>query len=137
MVAKTSIHSTGRAPAAARADTRRGSPGYLRLTDEAIEEHLRGRESIGIYPLLEDDTCWFLACDLDGKTWQLDQDFLPQRGFGNLIALPLQGRCRSADTSVFLDPATLEPWPDHWAFLSRSSGSARSDSSACSRGARR
>ena len=42
------------------------------MDDEAIEEHLRGRESIGIYPLLKDDSCWFLACDLDGRTWQLD-----------------------------------------------------------------
>ena len=47
-----------------------------------------------------------------------NQDFLPQRGFGNLIALPLQGRCRRAGTNVFLDPATLEPCPDQWAFLS-------------------
>lgn len=43
-----------------------------------------------------------------------NQDFLPAKGFGNLIALPLQGRCRAAGTSVFLDPVTLEPWPDHW-----------------------
>ena len=34
-----------------------------------------------------------------------NQDFLPAKGFGNLIALPLQGRCRAAGTSVFLDPA--------------------------------
>src|SRR5712691_8468636 len=47
-----------------------------------------------------------------------NQDFLPQKGFGNLIALPLQGRCRAAGTSVFLDPATLESWPDQRAFLS-------------------
>ena len=40
-----------------------------------------------------------------------------QKGFGNLIALPLQGRCRTAGTSVFLDPATFEPLPDQWAFL--------------------
>src|ERR671936_245021 len=46
------------------------------------------------------------------------QDFLPAKGFGNVIALPLQGRCRAASTSVFLDPATLEPWPGQWAFLS-------------------
>ena len=46
-----------------------------------------------------------------------NQDFLPAKGFGNLIALPLQGRCRAVGTSVFLDPATLEPWPDQWAFL--------------------
>jgi hypothetical protein len=46
-----------------------------------------------------------------------NQDFRPQKGFGNLIALPLQGRCRSAGTSVFLDPETMSPWPDQWAFL--------------------
>src|SRR5580704_7904015 len=51
----------------------RGGPKtYLDLTDETIEEHLRGLESIGIYPLLKDDTCCFLACDLDGATCQLD-----------------------------------------------------------------
>src|SRR5712691_4848317 len=46
-----------------------------------------------------------------------NQDFLPQKGFGNLIALPLQGRCRAVGTSVFLDPATLEPALDQWALL--------------------
>ncbi len=46
-----------------------------------------------------------------------NQDFLPAKGLGNLIALPLQGRYRAADTSVFLDPATLEPLPDQWTFL--------------------
>ena len=178
---------SGYAPATAEGWNRHGPKTYLPLDDEAIERHLRGRESIGVYPLLQDDTCWFLACDLDGTTWQLDalalleacdeygvpaalersrsgagghvwvffaapvaaaaarrlgalllraamtrrgeldlasydrlfpsQDFLPAKGFGNLIALPLQGRCRAAGTSVFLDPATLEPWPDQWAFL--------------------
>ena len=46
------------------------------------------------------------------------QDFLPKGSLGNLIALPLQGGCRQRGTTVFLDPATLEPWPDQWAFLS-------------------
>ncbi len=46
------------------------------------------------------------------------QDFLPKAGFGNLIALPLQGECVRAGTTVFLDPTTMEPWPDQWAFLS-------------------
>jgi len=45
------------------------------------------------------------------------QDFVPQKGFGNLIALPLQGQCRKAGTTVFLDPTTMEPWEDQWAFL--------------------
>jgi superfamily II DNA or RNA helicase len=179
---------SGYVPAVAGGWSRQGAKAYLPLSDEAIERHLRGQESIGVYPLLTDDSCWFLACDLDGKTWQLDaltlldacrelgveaalersrsgagghvwvfftepvtasaarrlgavllrqaisrraeldlasydrlfpnQDFLPAKGFGNLIALPLQGRCRAGGTSVFLDPATLEHWPDQWAFLS-------------------
>ncbi len=46
------------------------------------------------------------------------QDFLPKQGFGNLIALPLQGECRRKGTTVFLDPSTLEPFPDQWEFLS-------------------
>ncbi len=45
------------------------------------------------------------------------QDFVPQKGFGNLIALPLQGGARKQANTVFLDPATIEPWPDQWAFL--------------------
>ena len=40
-----------------------------------------------------------------------------RKGFGNLIALPLQICYRVAGTSVFLDPATLEPLPNQWAFL--------------------
>jgi superfamily II DNA or RNA helicase len=178
---------SGYVPAVVGGWSRHGPKTYLPLSDEAIEQHLRGREAMGVYPLLTDDTCWFLACDFDGGTWRLDslallevcsergvpaalersrsgagghvwiffsapsaagsarrlgalllreamtrraeldlasydrlfpnQDFLPANGFGNLIALPLQGRCRAAGTSVFLDPETLEPWPDQWAFL--------------------
>ncbi len=47
------------------------------------------------------------------------QDFVPKRGFGNLIALPLQGRCRrQSRTTVFVDPGTWEQFPDQFAFLS-------------------
>ena len=46
------------------------------------------------------------------------QDHLPERGFGNLIALPLQGECRrERHTTVFVDPPTFEPWPDQFAYL--------------------
>ena len=45
------------------------------------------------------------------------QDFLPRQGFGNLIALPLQGECRNKGTTVFLDPSTLDPYADQWEFL--------------------
>jgi hypothetical protein len=34
--------------------------------------HLRGRQVMGIYPLLADETCWLLAIDLDGDSWPAD-----------------------------------------------------------------
>jgi superfamily II DNA or RNA helicase len=46
------------------------------------------------------------------------QDFLPKAGFGNLIAVPLHGRSTRAGNTLFLDPKTLEPYEDQWAFLS-------------------
>ena len=46
------------------------------------------------------------------------QDVLPIGGLGNLIAAPLQGRCRRRGATVFLDLATLEPHDDQWAYLS-------------------
>ncbi len=44
----------------------------LPLTDQVIHNHLAGEETIGIYPLLHDETCWFLAVDLDRETWYKD-----------------------------------------------------------------
>jgi len=140
----------------------------------------------GVYPLLLDETCFFLSVDFDKAGWEEDavafmgacqrlqlsaalersrsgrgghvwlffeealpaalarrvgshllteamegrpdigldsydrlfpnQDTLPQGGFGNLIALPLQKRCRDQGNSVFLD-GKLTPWTDQWAFL--------------------
>ena len=42
------------------------------VTDEIIRDHLIGKHIIGVYPLLLDETCWFLAIDFDKKTWQED-----------------------------------------------------------------
>lgn len=46
------------------------------------------------------------------------QDFMPKGSFGNLIALPLHGERVLDSATVFLDPTSLEPWSDQWAFLS-------------------
>jgi superfamily II DNA or RNA helicase len=182
--------TTGWSPAhAGDWSTPREQRRYTPLTDEVLTAHLEGRETIGLYPLLTDDTCRLLAGDFDGTSWHLDalayveaaemagvptavelsrsgngahvwtfftarvpaadaramgaallreamtlrgeldldsydrffpsQDHLPDRGFGNLIALPLQGECRRDHyTTVFVDPRTLQPWPDQFAFLS-------------------
>ena len=160
---------------------------FVPVTDKAVEGHLRGRHTLGVYPMLADDTCRFLAADFDKETWRRDagaylaacrakgipaalersrsgngahvwfffeepvaaslarrlgahllteamernpdigfrsydrffpsQDTLPQGGFGNLIALPLQGGPRESGNSVFLD-GDFEPLPDQWSFLS-------------------
>ena len=163
------------------------SQAFVPITDEAIERHLRGLHTIGVYPVLVGDNCRFLAADFDKDNWRRDaaayldacgakgvpaalersrsgdgahvwiffeepvpatlarrlgahllteamernpdiglrsydrffpsQDTLPAGGFGNLIALPLQGGPRKRGNSVFLD-ADFEPRPDQWAFLS-------------------
>lgn len=162
------------------------------VTDDVIRWHLSGVDAngepfvAGVYPLLTDETCWFLAVDFDRSGWREDaaacletcrrlsipaalersrsgqgahlwfffeepvpaalarrlgshvltetmerrpevglasydrlfpnQDTMPQGGFGNLIALPLQKAPRDKANSVFLDDG-LDPWTDQWAFL--------------------
>ena len=185
----TSTGKTGWSPATKdRWAKGRRPKDFLALADDVFVSHLRGEETIGIYPLLADDTCALLACDFDKGTWALDalayldechrnavpavlersrsgngahvwiffespvpasaaramgaallrqamtaraelelssydrffpsQDFMPKAGFGNLIALPLHGGRIKRGTRVFLDPTTMEPWADQWAFLS-------------------
>lgn len=184
----TSSGKSGWSPATRGGWSRqRAKQDYLALTDEVFAAHLRGRATVGIYPLLRGDRCALLACDFDKGSWVLDalayldachlngvpaalersrsgngghvwvffdgpvpatearavgaallrqamsaraelnldsydrffpsQDFLPEAGFGNLIALPLQGECAARGNTLFLDPKTLDPWPDQWAFL--------------------
>lgn len=165
---------------------------FTPVSDGSIERHLRGLSTtgvpfvMGVYPMLPDETCWFLAADFDRDDWVRDatayletcrrsnipcelersrsgngahvwiffqsplpaalarrlgsfivtetmermpdigfrsydrffpsQDFMPAGGFGNLIALPLQGAARRQGNSVFVDDALI-PSSDQWAFL--------------------
>jgi len=45
---------------------------YRPLTDDVIHGHLVGEQTVGIYPLLQDETCWLLAVDFDKKAWHED-----------------------------------------------------------------
>ncbi len=41
--------------------------------DEAVvQDHLTGRITVGVYPMLDDETCHFLAIDFDGVSWKAD-----------------------------------------------------------------
>lgn len=42
------------------------------VTDRVVFDHLQGRHVIGIYPLLDDETCWLLAVDFDKSEWESD-----------------------------------------------------------------
>lgn len=42
------------------------------LSDAVIYDHLAGEHTVGIYPLLEDDSCYFLAVDFDEADWRND-----------------------------------------------------------------
>jgi superfamily II DNA or RNA helicase len=169
---------------------------YIPISEEIIRNHLRGNDpkeplakdfTVGVYPLLLNETCWFLAVDFDKATWVEDarafvetcsvyqipaalersrsgngghvwiffetpiqaaiarklgsylltktmsrrpeigldsydrlfpsQDTMPNGGFGNLIALPLQKKPRERGNSVFVDQDII-PYPDQWEFLS-------------------
>ena len=57
---------------------------FIPVTDEVIKGHLQGIEPgksgrsvpstfiAGVYPLLPDETCWFLAADFDKQSWVRD-----------------------------------------------------------------
>ena len=54
---------------------------FFPLTDEVIRNHLLGMDpakksnrdfTIGVYPLLPDETCWFVASDFDQADWMAD-----------------------------------------------------------------
>jgi hypothetical protein len=58
---------------------------FLPVTDEVIRWHLSGRDGdgqpfvAGIYPLLPDETCFFLAADFDKTGWHLPPPDPPGR----------------------------------------------------------
>ena len=55
---------------------------FVPVTDEVVRSHLQGRNvadpkraesfTAGVYPLMTDETCWFLAADFDMQSWQRD-----------------------------------------------------------------
>lgn len=47
-----------------------------------------------------------------------NQDVLPKGGFGNLIALPLQGKSYQENKTIFVDK-NFRPYPNQWDYLSQ------------------
>jgi superfamily II DNA or RNA helicase len=60
------------APLSERKKLDKATRRLLPLTDTVVHQHLSGKITAGVYPLLPDDTCWFLAVDFDQSSWALD-----------------------------------------------------------------
>lgn len=52
---------------------------FVPFSDDVLRSHLTGKASgnsgnftAGVYPMLPDETCWFLAADFDKKSWMQD-----------------------------------------------------------------
>ena len=77
------------------------------LTDEVIYDHLAGKHTIGIYPLLTNDCCCFLAVDFDDEQWSEDaKAFLASSdGLGVSAYLEISRSGNGAHVWIFFDKA--------------------------------
>ena len=75
---------------------------FIPPSGDIIEKHLRGGEAhsgdfvAGVYPLLQDETCWFLAADFDQDSWADDARALLNTCHARGIAAALE-RSRSGN----------------------------------------
>ena len=79
----------------------------LPLTDEVIHGHLTGKRTVGVYPLLPDETCHFLAVDFDDAEWRQDaQGFVQScRDLGVPVALEISRSGAGAHAWIFFAAA--------------------------------
>jgi superfamily II DNA or RNA helicase len=73
------------------------------LSDTVIYEHLAGKRTVGVYPLLADDTCHFLAADFDEAEWREDAKAFYQscHELGVPVALEISRSGNGAHAWVF------------------------------------
>jgi tetratricopeptide (TPR) repeat protein len=69
---------------------------FLPLTDQVIQNHLEGKSTTGIYPLLKNDSCYFLAIDFDKQSWMEDSAAFCETCYGLNIPIALE-RSRSGN----------------------------------------
>ncbi len=81
----------------------------LPVTDQVIYDHLAGKQTIGVYPLLSDDSCKFLAADFDEADWREDAKAFMQscRELGIPAALEISRSGNGAHIWIFF----AEPVP--------------------------
>lgn len=73
------------------------------LSDAVIFDHLTGERTVGVYPLLSDDTCYFLAVDFDEAEWREDVQAFVQScaELGVPVALEISRSGKGAHAWIF------------------------------------
>jgi superfamily II DNA or RNA helicase len=69
---------------------------FIPVDDEVVTDHLKGRHVIGCYPLLEDETRWFLAVDFDKNSWKEDVTAFAETSRSLSVPVAIE-RSRSGD----------------------------------------
>ena len=77
------------------------------VTHQTIYDHLAGRHTIGVYPLLIDDTCYFLAVDFDEEEWHDDVQAFQESCRESSIpcSIEISRSCRGAHAWIFFSEA--------------------------------
>ena len=80
-----------------------GSRMLIAFSDSVLYGHLSGDYTVGVYPLLDDDTCFFLAVDFDEVQWQDDARAFVQScdELGVPVALEISRSGQGAHAWVF------------------------------------
>jgi superfamily II DNA or RNA helicase len=78
---------------------------FLPVTDRVIHDHLSGKHTAGVYPVLSDGSCWFLAIDFDKTSWRDDV-----RAFHD--------SCRHFNVSAYIERSRSGQGAHVWIFFS-------------------
>jgi hypothetical protein len=75
----------------------------LPVTEQVVYDHLAGKQTIGVYPLLSDDSCYFLTADFDESDWREDAKAFLQscRELGIPAALEISRSGNGAHAWIF------------------------------------
>jgi hypothetical protein len=86
------------------------------VSDQAILDHLQGRHVMGVYPLLEDETSWFLAADFDKSSWKEDVAAVVEtcRGGGVPVAIERSRSGNGAHAWFFFTAPVRATWRGEW-----------------------